>query len=121
MGDAVTIGQIIGGGGVGLGSILWFVRWLCEFLAKRVDHRSDKLDVREAALAARYDARLRHLESELSRTRRAVALLMQDIARTNPTSPALLHAAELLMPLTNPVTDPDPAMDEALEKLNDAD
>ena len=84
--------------GVGIGS--WpafrFIRWATEFLCARFDARSDRVDERERRLEARYDARLAHLERELNRTRKAMMLLINDTAQTNPTNPVLQRVAELL-------------------------
>lgn len=123
-GEVVAWSQAVLGGGISLGSSLWFVKWLCEFIAKRADVRTAALDAREKSLAERYDDRLRHLEHELGRTRRAVSLLMRDIAGTNPSSPALHAAAALLLPseisgpLTDPVNTPDPEMNDALRRMS---
>lgn len=122
-GEVIALGQGILGGGIGLGSSLWFIKWLCEFIAKRADVRSAALDVRQKVIEERYDDRLRHLEIELTRTRRAAVMLLNWVGREHPSSPILREAAELLAPsevsgpLTDPVTAPNEDMLDALRRM----
>jgi hypothetical protein len=89
-----------GGAGVGLGLTVWsvlrFVRWIAEFIAGRLDRRSDGLERREKEIEGRFNARLKHVEQELERTRQAMMLLINEIALINPANPVLQRVAAIL-------------------------
>jgi hypothetical protein len=112
------------GAGISVGSVLWFIRWICEFIARRSDIRSANLDVRQQAIEERYDARLAHLELDLARTRRAATMLLNWVGREHPSSPVLERAAELLAPydsnISGPVTDVPPRSAELEEFIKRA-
>lgn len=111
------------GPGVGTGIGLWgafrFVRWLVEFIWKRMDVRNARLDAKEKALEERYDARLDHVERELTSTRRAMMLLLNDVARRDPANPVLQRVADLLHPVF-PATESDPAMENLTRRAGEA-
>jgi hypothetical protein len=104
-------GPVIGGG-LGLWGTLRFIRWLVEFICKRQDIRTGRLDDRERNLEARFNARLAHVEQELELYREATARLVQRVAEVFPADPVLRDVAEILrkaIPFDN--------MDADLERL----
>lgn len=113
------------GPGIGAGLGAWgglrFIRWLIEFSCARMDARNGRLDERERALEKRYDARLKHLEDELGRTRRALMLLLNDTASKNPANPVLVRVAELLgyddQNLQGPISRAPITGDDSLDEL----
>lgn len=92
---AISAGQGIGSG-VGVWAVLRFIRWAVEFIAKRMDLRSARLDQRERDLEERFNARLRHVEQELDRYRRATMRLVNRMADQLPKDPVLAEVAEIL-------------------------
>lgn len=92
---AIGAGQGIGGG-IGLWAILRFVRWVAEFVAKRLDLRTDRLEEREQALESRFNARLKHVEEELDRYREATMLLVNALAERDPQNQALRDVGRIL-------------------------
>jgi hypothetical protein len=118
-GDTIALGQGVLGGGITIGSVLLFIRWMCEFIAKRADVRAAALDLRQKAIEERYDDRLHHLEIELNRTRRAATMLLNWIGREHPSSPVLQQAADLLADLNvqGPITDMPSARDPEIDRL----
>jgi hypothetical protein len=115
---AIGAGQGVGTG-VGAWACFRFVRWLVEFIFKRLDIRSARMDAREQALEARYDNRLSHLETELSRTQRAMTLLLNDTARRDPSNPVLQRVAELLHPVI-PTPENDPSLNHLAQQAGEA-
>lgn len=92
---AIGAGQGIGGG-IGVWAFLRFIRWAIEFIAGRLDRRSDRLDVREQAIEERFNARLRHVEQELDRYRQATMLLVNALAERDPQNQALRDVGRIL-------------------------
>lgn len=95
MSGVAVAGQAIGGG-IGLLAIFRFIRWLAEFIAKRWDVRSERLDQRERDLEQRMEGRLRSLERELDRYRDATMRLVAALAERDPTNPALIEVGRSL-------------------------
>jgi hypothetical protein len=104
-----------GGAGVGLGLTVWsvlrFVRWVAEFIAGRLDRRSDGLERREKEIEGRFNARLKHVEQELERTRHAMMLLINEIALINPANTVLQRVAAILGSAV-PLAPADPSLDD---------
>lgn len=73
------------GGGIGLWAGFRFLRWLIEFVFKR-------LDVNRGHLADR----LRHVEQELDAYREATMLMIGVVAKLDADNPALMRVARLL-------------------------
>lgn len=99
MSGAVDVASAAGPGiGAGLGAWggLRFLRWAIEFASKRFDVRSSRIDQRERALEQRFNDRLRHVEDELDKYRRATMLLVNRMARRTPQDPVLVQVAEIL-------------------------
>jgi hypothetical protein len=129
LGGVETVANAAGpvlGGGIGLWAALRFIRWAFEFAFGRMDLRADRMDAREKALEKRYDQRLQHVEDELQRTREALMLLLNDVAKNNPANPVLRRVAELLgtndRNISGPLTEPPYAGDtceDVLSKLRD--
>jgi hypothetical protein len=95
--ESVAIGASQGiGGGIGAWAALRFVRWFIEFLAKRFDLRAARLDQRELAIEEKFNARLRTVEQELDRYRRATMRLVNRLATQLPQDPVLAEVAEIL-------------------------
>jgi hypothetical protein len=120
--SAVEIAQAAGpgiGAGVGTWAGFRFVRWLVEFVWKRLDVRHERLAKKEKDLERRYDLRLKHLEHELAQTRKAMMLLLNHVAREDPTAVVLVTVAELLDGERLPPAS-DPALDELARKAGDA-
>lgn len=92
---AIGAGQGIGGG-LGIWAVLRFIRWFAEFVAKRLDLRSTRLDQRERDLEQRFNARLQQIEQELDRYRRATMRLVNRMAQQLPQDPVLAEVAEIL-------------------------
>lgn len=84
------------GGGLGAWGGFRFLRWIIEFIAKRVDIRAARLDLREKSLEQKFNDRLRHVEQELERYRRATMLLVNRMATQNPKDPVLSDVANIL-------------------------
>lgn len=88
---------------VGLGVIFRFVRWLVEFVFKR-------LDVSRSHLGER----LKHVEVELDAYREATMLMIGVVAKIDPDNAALERVAQILR-TTAPRTKLD--LDELVERL----
>lgn len=102
-----SVASIVGpgvGGGIGVWAGFRFVRWLIEFVFRR-------LDVNHGRLAER----LRHVEQELDAYREATMLMIGVVAKTDPDNPALLRVARLLSTITPHATI---ELDELQERLN---
>lgn len=112
---ALTAGQAIGGG-IGLYATFRFIRWLAEFVARRLDARSDRLERREKNIEERYDARLKHVEADLDRYRSATMMLLKAIAEIDPKNSALGDVARILRS-TVPVVPPSDDLDGLIDKL----
>jgi division protein CdvB (Snf7/Vps24/ESCRT-III family) len=116
------------GAGIGAWAGLRFVRWLVEFIAKRLDVRSARMDAREKQLEAKFNSRLHHVEQELDKYRRATMLLVNRMAAKNPTDRVLLEVAEILGtedrnlsgPLSDPITSPDETLDSLIRQVDEA-
>jgi hypothetical protein len=92
---AVGAGRGIGAG-IGVMGGFRFIRWLVEFVCKRFDLKTARLDSREKALEAKFNDRLRHVEHELDRYRKATMLLVNALAVRDPQNVALSQVAEIL-------------------------
>lgn len=86
-----AVAVAIGGAGV-----LRFVRWLIEFIARRLDIRADRIDAREEAIERRMIKRLEHVERELEATREALMLMINRMAEKDPADPVLRDVARIL-------------------------
>jgi hypothetical protein len=84
------------GSGIGAWAGLRFVRWMIEFVAKRLDIRAARMDAREAEIEAKFNARLRHVEQELEQYRDAFTLLLNALAEMDPANPALREVSKIL-------------------------
>lgn len=73
------------GGGIGLWAGFRFVRWLIEFIFRR-------LDVNHSRIAER----LRHVEQELDAYRTVTMLMIGVVAKIDPDNPALLRVSRIL-------------------------
>lgn len=119
---AVDVAQAAGpgiGAGIGAWGGLRFLRWAIEFVCKRMDLRSTRLDTREKALETRFNDRLRHVETELDRYRRATMLLVNALAERNPKDPALIEVARILGSAV-PMPPYNPSLDELARKAGGA-
>jgi hypothetical protein len=85
-----------------------------------MDVRSAAIASKEAELEHRFNQRLRHVEKELDRYRRATMLLVNRMARERPHDPVLVQVAEILgttdSNISGPLTEP-PAPDPELDAL----
>ena len=81
------------GPGVGAGIGAWgafrFLRWLIEFVFRRLDISRSHLG-----------DRLRHVEIELDAYREATMLMIGVVAKIDPDNPALQHVAQILRTIT---------------------
>jgi phage tail protein X len=103
---------------VGLAAVLArFIRWLSEFLARRLDARADRLEIAERSVELRMSKRLSHVEAELARYRLATMQLMSAVAEIAPTNPVLATVAQILREAM-PFDLPDGAIDDLNDKLN---
>jgi hypothetical protein len=130
MADAPTTWQVVGGVG-GLATVCGGIWGGIKWLFGRAERKEAALDAKEAQLVAKLEARIVALEerderreaeflalrTELQDTRAALIIVAQEVAMTNPTSPALALARTLLrerFPL-DPHTPSD--MTETLKKI----
>lgn len=100
------------GGGIGAWAGLRFVRWMVEFVAKRLDIRAARIDERERALETKFNDRLRHVERELEQYREALTFLLNAVAEKDPANPALREVSKILRRAW-------PARPQDSEELND--
>lgn len=102
--DAITgLGQGVLGFAAALYATLWFIRWLCEFIAKRQDVRQNTIDAAQHRLDDSVAHRLAHLESierqnhqEIRALREAVEILAGELRIRDPGNAKLLEVAGLL-------------------------
>lgn len=85
MSDLVSAAAPGIGGGIGVWAVFKFIRWLVEFVFKR-------LDVSRGHLGQR----LKHVEAELDAYREATMLMMSVLARLDPENSALKRVARML-------------------------
>lgn len=84
--EQVVVGTGQGVGlGVGAWGVLRFLRWLIEFVFRRVDVNRSHLG-----------ERLRHVEQELDAYREATMLMIAVVAKLDPENPALARVALIL-------------------------
>lgn len=98
---------------------LKFIKWAAPFVCERLDKRAALLTARELAVEARFNSRLKHVEIELGRYRRATMMLLNAVAKINPSNPVLSDVAVILSK-ASPMTEPDPELDELLARAASA-
>jgi hypothetical protein len=106
--DQLTTVAAVAGPGVGGGIAVWsgfkFVRWMVEFVFRR-------LDVSRSHLGQR----LRHVEQELDAYREATMLMIGVVAKLDPDNAALIKVARMLRTITPRAT---LELDELEARLN---
>lgn len=102
---AVAVGPGVGGG-IAVWSVFKFIRWLVEFVFKR-------LDVSRGHLGQR----LKHVEAELDAYREATMLMMSVVAKLDPENIALKRVARMLRTIAPRAT---MELDELEARLKDA-
>lgn len=106
------------GGGIGAWAGLRFLRWAIEFVCKRLDLRSARMDEREAALERKFNDRLRHVEDELELYREALMFLVNAVADKDPANPALREVTQILRQVYRPPERAADDLDHLINKLD---
>lgn len=115
---AAAAGQGIGGG-VGVWAGFRFIRWAVEFVCKRLDLRSARIDEREKALEHKFNSRLAHVEKELELYREALMFLVNAVAANDPANPALREVSKILRQSYQPPEKSAEQLDDLIGQLND--
>lgn len=116
---ATTGGPSLLAGAVAFAAALRFIKWAAPFVTSRLDKRADRLDAAEADVNQRFNQRLKHVELELDRYRRATMKLVTALAKANPTNPVLSEVAQILSEAI-PIETPDHELDELLARASAA-
>lgn len=110
--------RLVAGALVYLGT-LRFMKWGAPLFFARLDARADRLDKAERQVTTRFNQRLKHVERELDRYRRATMRLMQAVAIGDPTNPVLGDVARILAEAI-PMEDPSAELDDLMGAAGDA-
>lgn len=123
---SLVAGQVLAQGGprliaaaIAFVGTLRFIKWAAPFVFERLDARADRIDKRELEIQRRFNLRLRHVELELDRYRRATMALVNALAKKDPANPVLTEVATILSSAM-PMVPEDPELDQLLARAGDA-
>jgi hypothetical protein len=96
LGGSVEVAGKAVGLGASVAAALAFIKWLFEYVGKRLDIRSARLDAQELLVGQALIDRLKKLEMRVARLDRATTILIAEVRGTNPTSPKLAEVHRIL-------------------------